>query len=258
MTTPIVGRQPGAPIHVAIVVPCMDRVHSLFAFDLAQMMTFTASVMPENCGISLHFNIGTYIHRSRQELMEDVLRMDPRPTHILWLDGDMRFPQDAFIRLLQRNVPFVGINYSSRRMPPTYVGIKKVPLGEGEYPGEGVALVTNDESEGLEETDALGFGFVLMEAAALANLPDPDYIPWFSFEYKKDRDGKIHNIGEDVYFWYRMVKEHLGQRLFCDHDLSKQCSHIGDFEHKFYHPAVTQEALAEEEAMVAAIEGAEA
>lgn len=238
------------PIHIAVCVPCMDRVHSLFAFDLAQMTTFTASVMPESCMISIHFNIGTYIHESRTTLLWDVLNGPHPPTHILWLDGDMRFPQDTAIRLLQRQVPFVGANYSTRRMPPEFVGIKTTPLRDGAEP---VRLGTYDESTGLEECHALGFGCVMMEAAALANLPDPATLPWFWFE--KTDDGKT--VGEDVYWWHYMVHEHLGQRVFVDHDLSKEVSHLGDFEYKIYHPWTTEEAQAEAEEM-ATLEGAEA
>lgn len=239
------------PIHIAVCVPCMDRVHSLFAFDLAQMTTFTASVMPEHCMISIHFNIGTYIHESRTTLLWDVLNGPHPPTHILWLDSDMRFPQDTAIRLLQRQLPFVGVNYSTRRMPPEFVGIKQTPFDGGEP----IRLRTLDESTGVEECDALGFGALMMESAALANLPDPTHTPWFWFE--KRPDGKT--VGEDVYFWHYMVKKHLNQRLFVDHDLSKECSHQGDFEFKIYHPWTTEEArAAAEEIEMAAQEGAEA
>lgn len=238
------------PIHIAVLVPCMDRVHSLFAFDLAQMTTFTTSVMPENCVISIHFNIGTYIHQSRTTLLQDCLNYEPRPTHLLWLDADMRFPRDAAIRLLQRQVPFVGINYSTRRMPPTFVGIKHTPF-DGTPPQR---LETWDHSEGLEECDALGFGCLMMDVAALANLPDPQDIPWFFFENHESGQ----QVGEDVWFWHYIVKKQLGQRLFCDHDLTKECSHQGDFEFKIHHPWATHEVMAElEEAEVAAPEGAE-
>jgi len=225
-------RDPGSPIHIAICVPTHFKVDALFAYDMAQMMAFTTAVMPENCSIGLHMNIGTYIHKSRTELLQDAL--SGPATHILWLDSDMRFPQDAAIRLLQRQVSFVGCNYSTGRMPPEFVGIKHIPLGDDPWDGE--RLKTNDDSTGLEEVDALGFGVFMMEAAALRDLPDPNYTPWFWFE--KTRFG--HEIGEDVYFCLKMVKEHLNERVFVDHDLTKHVSHIGGFEYKFYHPLTTE------------------
>ena len=226
-------RDPGSPINLGILVPTHPKVDALFAYDLAQMMAFTASVMPEHCSIGLHMNIGTYIHKSRTELLQDALEQGA--THLLWLDSDMRFPQDTAIRLLQRQLPFVEINYSMRVMPPDFVGIKRIPRGDD--PTDGERLKTTDETEGLEECDALGFGCFMMEAATLAKLPDPDYTPWFWFE--KTKFGQ--EIGEDVYFCLNMIQEHLGERIFCDHDLSKECGHLGQLEYKFYHAETTQE-----------------
>jgi len=244
------ARTPGSPINLGIVIPTMEHVHALFAYDLAQLMGYTASVMPDHCSIGLHMNVGTYIHKSRTELLQDALAAGA--THILWLDSDMRFPQDAAIRLLQRQVPFVGINYSTRRMPPEFVGIKKVPRGDDD-PADGIRLQTLDESEGLEEVDALGFGCFLMEAATLVNLPDPAYDPWFWFE--KTRYGM--EVGEDVFFCLRMIQDTLNDRIFVDHDLSKECGHLGTLEYKIYHPWVTIETREERDAL-AAVEGEDA
>jgi hypothetical protein len=211
--------------------------------------------MPDTCSIALAFNVGTYVHKSRNELLLDALTAHeqdperPRATHILWLDADMRFPRDAAIRLLKHQVPVVGINYSTRKMPPEFVAIKQITQDEDATSGS--KLVSDwEESTGLEEVDAIGFGFVMMEAAALVNLPDPRYDPWFFFEMTKH--GTL--MGEDVYFCVKMLKERLGLRVLVDHDLSKDCSHIGDFEYKLYHPADTIRAREEQEAL-AAVEG---
>jgi len=222
----------------------MGKVDTLFAYDLAQMVAFTTAVMPENCSIGIHMSIATYIHKARTEILQDALEQGA--THILWLDSDMRFPKDTAIRLLQRQVPFVGINYSTRVMPPGFVGIKRVPRGDD--PTDGERLQTTDATTGLEECDALGFGAFMMEAAPLSRLPDPDYTPWFWFE--KTEFGQT--IGEDVYFCLKMIQDHLGERIFCDQDLSKECGHLGQFEYKFYHPETTQEVREE---YLASLEG---
>jgi hypothetical protein len=239
----------------------MSDVKALFAYDLAQLMSFTAAVMPDTCSIALAFNVGTYVNRSRTELLLDALTAHekdphrPKVTHILWLDADMRFPRDAAIRLLKHQLPFVGINYSTRRMPPEFVGIKEITSDED--PKSGAKVETLEDSTGLEPVDALGFGCFMMEAAALVNLPDPRYDPWFFFEMTKW--GNL--MGEDVYFCQKMVKETLKERIFVDHDLSKECSHIGDFEYKIYHPWETnaaRKALEALEAAEAAVEGDDA
>lgn len=231
-------REPGSPINIAICVPTHSSVEALFAYDLAQMMAFTASVMPEHCAIGLHMNINTYLHKSRTELLQDALSSGA--THLLWLDSDMRFPKDTAIRLLQRDVPFVGINYAKREMPPDYVAVKKIPR-ESDDPTDGIVLATTDESTGLEEVDVLGFGAFMMDAAALSTLPDPRYDPWFWFD--KTEHGE--DIGEDAYFCLKIVQDHLNQRIFCDHDLSKECGHIGNFEYKLYHAEAAAEAREE-------------
>lgn len=228
-------REPGAPIRLQILIPTHEKVDALFAFDLGQMMAFTAAVMPENCAIGMEMNIGTYIHKSRTELLQSALSSGA--THVLWLDSDMRFPKDAFVRLLQRNVPIVGINYSKRRMPPEFVALKKIPWDGG--PGE--VLETPDDATGLVEVDALGFGCVLMETATLVNLPDPQYDPWFWFD--KTPEGRT--IGEDVYFCKFMLQDMLNQRIFVDQDLSLQCAHIGQFEFRCDHVVQAEEIVEE-------------
>ena len=221
-------REPGTAIRLKVIIPCFDKVDALFAIDLGNLMALTASMMPPDEGheLGLEMNIGTYIHQSRTEILQHSI--EEGATHVLWLDSDMRFPADAFVRLLQRELPIVGINYSKRRFPPEFVALKKIPWEKDEV---GIVLETTDDSEGVEEVDALGFGCVLMEVAALANLPDPKHEPWFWFA--KTPQGRT--IGEDVYFCKFMLQDKLNQRIFVDHDLSKQCAHIGAFEFRCDH-----------------------
>ncbi len=220
-----------APYNIMVVVPSHEYVHALFTYDLCQMMNLTVAAMPAHLGHELGFalNIGTYIHKSRTELLQTALEQGA--THVLWVDSDMRFPQDALLRLLQHQVPMVGINYSKRRWPPEYVAIKRIPEKEGDV---GEFLRTDADSEGLEEVDAVGMGLVLMETDFLANLPDPKKEPWFGF--KTLADGR--EVGEDVYFCKFIVKDLLGQRIFVDHDLSWECSHIGTHEYRCGHAAI--------------------
>ncbi len=227
------SREPGSPIKLAILLPTHEKVDALFAFDLAQMVSLTMSVMPADQGhdLGIIMMTNTYIHQARQELLQNALA--DGVTHVLWLDSDMRFPPDAFLRLLQREVPFVGINYAKRRMPPKFVGIKKFPRSEDE---QGQYLDTLESSEGLEECDILGFGCFLMETATLVNLPDPDDTPWFM--HGKTELGAP--IGEDAWFCRYMIQDALGGRIFCDHDLSKRCGHLGQFEYKTYQVEAAQ------------------
>jgi len=222
------------PTKIAVAVPAHDQVDALFAYDLAQMMSLTAGVLPEGVNLGMYFVTGTYIHKARTELLEAVI--EDGASHVLWLDSDMRFPRDTLIRLLQHQQPVVGVNYSKRRIPAEYVAIKHVPDPD-DPEDEGIICHTTAESTGLEEVDALGFGAVLMELDQLRGaLPDPKIEPWFWYEALPNG----MQMGEDVYFCTRMLRERLGMRIFVDHDLSWQCAHIGRFEFKCAH-AETEE-----------------
>jgi hypothetical protein len=231
----LVGKQ-FKPYNILVCIPSHETIPALFAYDLCQMMNLTLSVMPSEMGhdLGLAMNIGTYIHKSRTELLEQALASGA--SHILWLDSDMRFPPDALLRLLRHQKPVVGINYSKRRFPPEFVAIKRVPDPEA-LDDFGEFLLTNEESTGLAEVDAVGFGMVLMETEGMEALPDPRHEPWFT--YKQTKAGQT--IGEDVYFCKYMLQERLKHRILVDQDLSWECAHIGSFQYRCSHAALAME-----------------
>ena len=220
---PVIGSAEPKVKRLKVVVPSHDTVPALFAADLAQMMTFTTSVLPSDGGtlLGLNFTIGTYIHRARQEILFQAIEEDV--DYLLWLDSDMRFPEDLFVRLLQHRTQVVGINYSMRRVPPEFVAIKHLSTGL-EDPSQ--RLITAPDSTGLEEVDAVGFGAVLMRMDAINGLPSPREQQWFGHEYVPER---MDWIGEDVLFC-KLLRE-SGVKLYVDHDLSKECLHVGQYEY---------------------------
>lgn len=230
---PLIGQK---PFKIHILVPSHAQVHALFAFDLANLTAFTASIIPPDEGheLGVTFSIGTYVHKSRTELLQGALAAGA--TQVLWLDSDMRFPKTALARLLSHRLPVVGINYAKREFPTSFVALEKV--GD-----EGKALFTGPDSTGLAEVEGLGFGCVLMDTDVLAGLPDPAKEPWFW--YAKTPGG--HEWGEDTYFCKFMLRERLGLRLFVDQDLSWQCEHLGEMGFHCAHAAseMNQDALKE-------------
>lgn len=211
-------------IVITVCVPTHDTVKAFWAHDLAGMLTYTNSVLGERIVIRLLTMTNTYIHRARQELAEEALAGGTH--YILWCDTDHRFPKDSLIRLLARDEPIVGINYSTRSIPPKFVAIKEVGWKENHHEGE--RLPTWEHSSGLEEVAAVGGGLLLMKAVCFEGLTKP----WFYFEY--DPDSGEH-IGEDVYFCRKLTD--AGWTILVDHDLSKLCVHIGDFDYKTTHAA---------------------
>lgn len=199
-----------SPARIAIAIPTHDYVPAGFMYDLALMTAFTVSRLPENTDFGIHMVAGTYIDDARQSLINVCL--DDKATHILWLDSDMRFPKQALIHLLNHNKPMVGINYSKRRFNEGFTAIKEI---------YGARCDTTEESKGLEEVAAIGFGCVLMRQDAVNGFPHPKEQPWFMRQYT----GNGGWLGEDVYFC-KMLTER-GVKIYVDHDLSKACAHIG-------------------------------
>lgn len=207
-----------AAAKIAILVPAHDMVPALFAVDLAALTLWTSASLPDNVEFGINTVTGTYVHTARQQLIDDALEMGV--THMLWLDADMRVPRESLVHLLQHDVPVVGINYSKRARGHGFTALKKVGRGPA-----GEQLRTTDESTGLEEVEAIGFGCVLIRTSALKDLPDPRETPWFQNVYM----GEGQWMGEDVHFC-KLLRE-AGQKILVDHDLSKACAHIGTYEY---------------------------
>jgi len=219
-------------LKIMVAVPTHDQHPAMFGYDLAQMMAFTvANLMggqkPPIAAVNLAYCTGTYIHSARQELAE--VAMEQGADFVLWLDSDMRFPKDLLARLLKHNEDLVGINYSQRKVPPEFVAIKDMLKGQ--------RCVTAPESTGLEQVEGIGFGGVLMRTAILGRLPDPkENGPWFFYRW---RDDTKTMVGEDIYFGELLAE--AGVKILVDHDLSKECRHIGTFEYGVEHAMTSYE-----------------
>jgi hypothetical protein len=219
--------------HIAILIPSHDMCSVLFAYDLAKMMAFTTHYMHGQVDMTIHLCPGTYIHKARQELIVEAIQAGA--DYALWLDSDMRFPKESLVRLATHmsNDPekkMIGINYSTRGIPPKFVAIKRVTQFDEEGALiHGRALDTWDDSEGLEEVEGIGFGLVLMNLEIVEDFPTDE--PWFFYEWS-EKTGKLH-VGEDI--WFCMKVRERGHTIYVDHDLSKECAHVGTMEYHLEH-----------------------
>jgi hypothetical protein len=143
--------------------------------------------------------------RGRQDLVERSLRMGC--THILFVDSDMRFPEESLEVLLSRGEPFVAANYPTRN--PPYSWTAQTSKRVATYP----------DSEGLEAVTVVGLGLALLESRLFVEMARP----WFAFEWCDD--GSM--MPEDTYLCMRLYESH-GIRPVIDHELSKRVRHIGD------------------------------
>jgi hypothetical protein len=215
---------------IMVAVPSHDQLPALFAYDLAQMMAYTAANLPNDGSLALTFCTGTLIHTARNDLAK--MAVEKGADLILWLDSDMRFPKDTLARLMLHKKDLVGINYANRRVPPGFVAIKQV--------SPPVRLVTGPDSTGLEEVAALGFGAVLMRGDMLRKVAETAKEPLFWFGIN-EHGGMI---GEDVHFC--LLAKEAGFQAHVDHDLSKECAHIGGFEYRVEHAQAVMEEENEE------------
>lgn len=231
----------GPPLKVAICLPTHDMVPAGFMYDLANMAAFSGMTLiaDDVADMSLMMMQGTIIQASREKLAQDALIADC--THLLWLDTDMRFPKDTLIRLLNRNKPIVGINYSKRKAPPDYTAFSSIDYNP-ETGRWGTKLPTRPDDYGLQEAAAIGFGVTLIQSRVFWDIADEEAgpgKPFFDFTHiGKGADWK----GEDVYFCEKAKA--AGYTTYVDADLSKRCAHVGQFEYRLDHVHAVEEAQA--------------
>ena len=208
--------------YIAVCTPARDMVHTMYSYDLVNMITY--HTLNTNDAVSLKISQGTLIANQRAELCLDAMREDC--SHVLFIDSDMRFPQDMIGRLLKHDLDIVATNCARRRMPtgPTAQLYKEN--------GERELVWTMPESTGLQEVGSVGMGVMLIKREVFEALAEP----WFETPWRVDKRGYI---GEDVFFCQKAAA--AGFKIWIDHDVSKEIGHIGTFEFKHDHTWVMKE-----------------
>lgn len=173
---------------VIICTPTRDSISSGTAFDLIQLI----KKHPE-----AYFSVsqGTILPAQRTGLVKEAI--ERHFGHILFIDSDMRFPEDLYEKLKAHNKDIVGVNYRHRQGNKWAIGKPSTMM------------------KGLEEVDVIGFGAILIRTEVFVLTE----APWFATPY----DGQGF-VGEDVFFC-RKAKE-AGYKIFVDHDLSQEVKHI--------------------------------
>ncbi len=140
--------------------------------------------------------------------------LDRECTHLLFADSDMVFPPDSIQRLLNHNLPLVGVNYS-RKNPD---GETTAYVDTDDYIGP---LYTKKDDTGLAEVAHMGFGLCLIDTRVF-NAID---LPYFLFEPVAPYN--VLQKGEDIYFFNKCREK--GLKAFVDQDLSQDIEHVGDW-----------------------------
>jgi hypothetical protein len=148
--------------------------------------------------------------QARNMIREVVLRGDY--THLLFLDQDVILPVDGLSRLLMLQLPVVSGVYCKVIDGDPYAFVV-LPGWENRASAARVTPLARIVGRGVIEIEAAGFGCLLVERDACAEIP---------FRYRND-------VGADLVFCEDLRA--AGWRIFCDTDLV--CEHryvVRDFE----------------------------
>lgn len=145
------------------------------------------------------------IAHARNRLVAQFMSM-PQCTHLLQTDGDMGWAVEAVIRLLEHDVPFVGVPGPDKRGGKVKIGMPGVGGGDK-------APVQYDPATGLAEIPRLGGCFTLTRRDAIERLIetyphlhlsredcDEKLRPWYYgfYQFRATDDGWMPS--EDFFF----------------------------------------------------------
>ena len=193
---------------VALCIPsmstwCANTAVSVFDLGIYSTIKGVAiSLLNQQCSL---------VSSSRNSLVRQAFKYDPKPTHILFVDADMMMPMNALERLLLHDKDIVGAFYN-KRVPP-FVTV-------------GHLIGSPDISKaGLHRADVMPHGCVLIKREIYEKLPSPWYYEAFDPTCVTEED-PTGLVGEDVSFSRDCVK--AGIEMWCDADLTFECAHIGE------------------------------
>jgi GT2 family glycosyltransferase len=199
-------------MRVGICIPARGQMEVTTAFDLTMMAAYMAA--KKNIDLNVYTSQGTLIFDQRNSLVRTAV--EEKCDYILFIDADMRFPKDTFERLLKANKDIIGVNATTRMMPPKPTA-RNIQINE-DGSVDWLEVFSNKE-KGIGKVDAIGCGVMLIKTSCLKNIPQP----YFYFEQLLK--GKL--LGEDIYFCIKA--KDAGVQTWVDHDLSMEIGHVGSY-----------------------------
>jgi len=203
----------------------MSVLHMALAFN-----TFSVKGYDKNelCVCSTR---GSILPKSRWEIIKAA--RESKADYLLFLDSDHTFPRALLHRLLQHDKEVVACNLVAKVLPAVPTARRKPVLPHEQEYGE---LVYSDpDKHGLEEVWRIGTGIMLIKMSVFDRV---DTNGLFDMVYRPQVDSYQ---GED---WTMCEKfEAAGVKLYIDHDLSRECGHIGylNYDHSLVGEVVFQE-----------------
>ena len=199
-------------MRVAICIPARGQMEVTTAFDLTMMAAYMAG--KKNIDLNVYTSQGTLIFDQRNSLVRTAV--EEKCDYILFIDADMRFPKTTLERLLAHKKDIIGVNATTRMMPPKPTA-RNIQINE-DGSVDWLEIFSNKE-KGISKVDAIGCGVMLIKTSCLKNIPQP----YFYFEQLLK--GKL--LGEDIYFCIKA--KDAGIDTWVDHDLSMEIGHVGSY-----------------------------
>ena len=203
-------------LKVVVVVPSMSTWHAEFAMSLIGLMAYFQN-NPVGSSRTHSLQIinkrGSILPNLRLQGLKAAKELEA--THLLWLDSDHSFPPDILNRLLKHEKDVVAANCAVKTIPsmPTARALDPVdPKGKPVY--------TDWNSHGLQRVWRIGTGIMLMSSRAFNQIPHDA----FGMTYVEATDSYR---GED--WGICEALQSVGCPIFIDHDVSNDCTHIGNF-----------------------------
>lgn len=216
-------------IHVLVCTPTNGDVKRGYAFSVAQAIAYFAQIKSDfDKYIDIQGVNSSNLVENRHILVSRAFMAEA--THLLFWDSDIKAPPDCIVRLLEHGHPIVAINYSKKEPEARPTAF----LDTDNYVGP---CWTQDHHTGLQEVSSCGFGLMLIDMRVLQALKTP------LFKFEQIGAEGIQTLSEDVYFCHKARE--AGFPVLIDHDLSKRCSHIGDWEYTTAQADIAQSAKQE-------------
>lgn len=176
---------------------------------------------------------GSILPQLRQGLVDKALKENA--THLLMIDSDMTFPETLATDWMREDFPVIAANCPTKSVPchPT------ARYFDGKT---GAAVYSDLATQRYERVWRVGTGIMMLRRDALEALPRPCFTPYWHEE--QDRY---------VYEDWKLCEhlEALDIPIRVDHQVSMEVGHIGDYEFKHSHVAVTRKQKAIQELKVA-------
>jgi hypothetical protein len=206
-------------MRVMIGTPSAGIVHAAYAMSLTKMIMhylqtpIVGHSKDEKREMQMQMVVGANIGQNRDNIVEAALKADC--THVLFIDDDMGFEQDALNVVASRQMPVVIANYRRKILPGTFTARNA---------DNTATIVTTDESQSLEPCSFGGFGFALIERKVFEAIEMPRFLMYY------DPKSKIYTT-EDKPFFEKVAK--AGFQAYVDHDLTKKVYHNGTFQYRW-------------------------